>query len=83
MTPTQAQKHRAAIMSLTADLRKEYEAVQNELRNVRNEMSKIDYPCVRLTRLSDREWDLSSRLKSIDFNIEYRIDAYNAKALAA
>lgn len=83
MTPTKAKEHRAAIMNLTADLRDHYGQVENELRKVRAEMAEIDYPCVRLTRLSDREWDLSARLKSIAFNIEARVDAYNDKALAA
>jgi len=83
MTPTQAKAHRAAIMNLTADLRDQYGEVENELRKVRSQMAEIDYPCARMTRLGDREWDLSARLSAIDFNIEAKVDAYNAIALAA
>jgi len=82
MTIEQKKARRAAIMDLTADLRAQYGETQDQLRAVELEMNEIDYPCARLTRLSDKRWDLSARMTSIDANIERRVEAY-LKEIAA
>jgi chromosome segregation ATPase len=79
MTPEQAAERREAIMALTASLRNQYPAFMEQLREVNAAMAEIDYPCARLTRLSDKKWDLEAAIKGLDQQIEAKVDAYIAQ----
>ena len=82
MTTEQKIERRRSIMSLTADLRADYGATQDELRKVELEMDGINYPCARLVRLSDKRWDLSARLRMINETIERRVETFLSELAA-
>lgn len=70
--------NRAAILELTKDLREDFGRTQDELRAVRAEINEIRNPCPRLTRLGDRDWDLSARLATLRRLMDRRVEEYLA-----